>query len=187
MAYDSPLVVGSGSGDPEIRVDGKSKLRLLAYRGHSPENAWIQFGKAWQSGSLTDLHFSGIYGRPTLMTLKADGSLQMQSGACVTTGGVWTNASSRSAKENIRNLSAEEAMTALDDLEPVQFNYKAEPEEEHLGFIAEDVPDLVAEKDRKRLSPMDVVALLTKVVQEQQRKIADLEVRLNGQPALATG
>ena len=37
-----------------------------------------------------------------------------------------------------------------------------------MGFIAEDVPDLVATKDRKGLSPMDIVAVLTKVLQEQQ-------------------
>jgi hypothetical protein len=42
-----------------------------------------------------------------------------------------------------------------------------------VGFIAEDVPDLVATKDRKGLSPMDIVAVLTKVVQEQQKTAED--------------
>ena len=37
-----------------------------------------------------------------------------------------------------------------------------------VGFIAEDVPELVATKDRKAMSAMDVVAVLTKAVQEQQ-------------------
>jgi len=40
-----------------------------------------------------------------------------------------------------------------------------------VGFIAEDVPDLVATKDRKALSPMDIVAVLTRVVQEQQKTV----------------
>lgn len=40
-----------------------------------------------------------------------------------------------------------------------------------MGFIAEDVPELVATKDRKGMSPMDVVAVLTKVVKEQQEAI----------------
>lgn len=39
-----------------------------------------------------------------------------------------------------------------------------------MGFIAEDVPDLVATPNRKSLSPMDIVAVLTKVVQEQQNE-----------------
>jgi hypothetical protein len=40
-----------------------------------------------------------------------------------------------------------------------------------VGFIAEDVPELVARKDRKSLSPMDIVAVLTKVVQEQKQSL----------------
>ena len=105
--------------------------------------------------------------------------LEMGSGAHVTTGGVWTDASSRQYKENISNLTQEEAIDALATLNPVKFNYKAEKDEEYVGFIAEDVPDLVATKARKSLSPMDIVAVLTKVVQQQQQKIAELEARLN--------
>jgi hypothetical protein len=80
------------------------------------------------------------------------------------------NASSRGYKENIETLTKEEALAAFGELAPVKFNYKADKEEKYLGFIAEDVPDLVAMKDRKGLSPMDVVAVLTKVVQEQQKE-----------------
>ena len=47
-----------------------------------------------------------------------------------------------------------------------------------MGFIAEDVPDLVATKDRKGMSPMDVTAVLTKVVQQQQAVIERLEARI---------
>jgi uncharacterized coiled-coil protein SlyX len=36
----------------------------------------------------------------------------------------------------------------------------------------------VAAKDRKGMSPMDVVAVLTKVVQEQQKTIAQLQERI---------
>ena len=65
-------------------------------------------------------------------------------------------------------MDFEEAVDVLDDLNPVKYNYKVDKEDGHLGFIAEDVPDLVASKDRKGMSPMDVVAILTKVLQEQQ-------------------
>jgi hypothetical protein len=96
------------------------------------------------------------------------------SGAALTAGGTWTNASSRAAKHDIRELNAEDARTALAGLAPVRFRYNAEPGDESLGFIAEDVPDLVATSDRKALSPMDIVAVLTKMVQEQERTIEDL-------------
>jgi len=55
----------------------------------------------------------------------------------------------------------------------VRFNYKADTTDECLGFIAEDVPSLVATGDRKGLSPMDIVAVLAKVVQEQQKAIEE--------------
>jgi len=87
----------------------------------------------------------------------------------VTAAGVWTDASSREYKENIRDLTVDEAMQALDGLRPSRFNYKVDKEDEYVGFIAEDVPELVATKDRKGLSPMDLTAVLAKVVQEQQR------------------
>ena len=95
--------------------------------------------------------------------------LQMASGARVTIGGAWTNASSRDYKENIEVLGTEEALEAIKELNPVKFAYKRDRTEKHVGFIAEEVPELIATKDRKGLSPMDIVAVLTKVVQEQQK------------------
>jgi hypothetical protein len=112
------------------------------------------------------------------MQLNTDNSLSMQSGATCTTGGVWTSVSSREAKENIKNLTSDEAIKALKGLTPVEFNYKAEKDEKYVGFIAEDVPELVATKDRKRLTSMDIVAVLTKVVQEQQKTISQLKEKM---------
>jgi hypothetical protein len=50
-------------------------------------------------------------------------------------------------------------------------------DEKHVGFIAEDVPELVAMKDRKSLSPMDIVAVLTKVVQEMKAENEGLKAK----------
>jgi hypothetical protein len=94
-------------------------------------------------------------------------------GAHVTAGGNWTNGSSREFKQDIRSLEAGDAMATLAGLEPVRFRYILEPDEEYVGFIAEDVPDLVATSSHKYLSPMDIVAVLTKVVQEQQQALQD--------------
>ena len=65
-----------------------------------------------------------------------DYPLEMASGARVTAGGVWTNSSSRSSKENIQSLSAEQAAATLMALEPVVFNYRNETGEDYVGFIA---------------------------------------------------
>ncbi|HEX3582904.1 MAG TPA: tail fiber domain-containing protein [Thermoanaerobaculia bacterium] len=105
--------------------------------------------------------------------------IQHSSGAILTAGGVWQNASSRALKEDIRDLDADAAMAAFRKLEPVTYNYKVDPKEHHVGFIAEDVPDLVAAKDHKSLSPLDIVALLTKVVQQQQQTIDELSAKVS--------
>jgi hypothetical protein len=105
--------------------------------------------------------------------------LEHGSGARLTAAGVWTNASSRALKMNIRGITALEALRTLPALKPVKFEYKAEPGETYAGFIAEDVPDLVAQSDRRTLSPMDIVAVLTKVVQEQQKTINTLKAKMS--------
>ena len=96
-------------------------------------------------------------------------AIRHSNGARLTTGGAWTNASSRTLKQNINELTGADALAAFNQLSPVTYNYKTEQDETYLGFIAEDVPELVAMKDGKSLAAMDVVALLTKVVQEQQK------------------
>jgi len=87
-----------------------------------------------------------------------------------------TPGSSRQFKESIADLSAQEALVTFQSLTPVTFNYKDDKQKDlHIGFIAEEVPDLLATPDRKGVDPMDVVAVLTKVLQEQQKAIAALQ------------
>src|SRR6266849_4428377 len=104
--------------------------------------------------------------------------LQHSNCAFLSAGGVWTNASSRDFKENICTLDSDEAKRTLEGLIPVTFSYKIDPREHHVGFIAEDAPDIVASKDHKGMSAMDIVAVLTKVVQEQQMVIGELSQRV---------
>lgn len=92
--------------------------------------------------------------------------------------GNWINASSRALKQDIHELDGAAALAALKALEPVTFAYTANPAETNVGFIAEDVPELVATSDHKGLSAMDVTAVLTKVIQQQQRTIEDLQTRM---------
>lgn len=92
--------------------------------------------------------------------------------------GTWFNASSRELKQDIHALDGNTALETVKALQPVTFEYKANPKEMNVGFIAEDVPDLVATNDRKALSPMDIAAVLTKVVQQQQQTIEDLQARV---------
>ena len=107
--------------------------------------------------------------------------IQHSNGAVLTAGGTWQSASSRATKRDIRTLEVADALAALQGLDPVRFYYKAEPGDEYLGFVAEDVPDLVATADHQRLGPLDIVAVLTKVVQQQQAAMTEQQAVINRQ------
>lgn len=80
--------------------------------------------------------------------------------------------SSREIKKDIAELDSTRAAAALQELNPVEFVYKDDPSgEQRVGFIAEEVPELVANQDRKSVPIMDVVALVTRVVKDQQQTI----------------
>ncbi|MBI4376556.1 MAG: tail fiber domain-containing protein [Elusimicrobia bacterium] len=104
--------------------------------------------------------------------------IDTSTGGYLTTGGVWQSTSTRESKKDIRPLEIDQAVEALMALNPIKYCCKADEKEKHVGFIAEDVPELVASRDRKGLSPMDIVGVLTKVVQAQQTKIDEITTRL---------
>ena len=82
---------------------------------------------------------------------------------------------SRTLKNRIRPLTAQVALEAFDALEPVRYHYKANDSGERVGFIAEDVPDLVAVPGRGSIRPADITAVVTRVTQVHRDKIAALE------------
>ena len=104
------------------------------------------------------------------------------SGGAYSDGSTWVDASSREYKTDITPLALEQAQETLAGLDSVTFRYKADEDGElHVGFIAEDVPELVATADRKGLSPMDIVAVLVPVVQDQQERLAEQEAQIAAQ------
>ena len=120
-------------------------------------------------------------GKVGMGVLTPTAPLQLANGATCSAGGVWTNASSRTLKQDIKALDLADAKSALAELKPVTYAYKNSPEENNVGFIAEDVPEIVATKDRKGLSSMDVAAVLTKVVQDQESQLQAQQQQLQQQ------
>jgi hypothetical protein len=133
-------------------------------------------------GSENDYPINFIVNGYTAMTLGTNGYLGVGvnaptrpidvAGGAYCDGNTWIDASSRSLKRDIAALDEREARDALAGLAPVKFRYRNDGADQHVGFIAEDVPALVATADRKGMSPMDVVAVLTRVVQAQEQAIA---------------
>ena len=88
--------------------------------------------------------------------------------------------SSRALKTNIKPLDTKAALDAFHKLQPVSYAYKAHKDEPVVGFIVEDIPELVATKTRTGIDSTEIVAVLTKVVQVQEKamqaKNAEIEV-----------
>ncbi len=174
--------IGMGTSSPayplEIDTTG-ADCCLLVKRTDGATNYVNATASYANFGSTTDHPLRLVVNSAWKLRLNSDNSLSMASGASCTAGGTWTNASSRALKENIQSLGTDEAMDTLNRLNPVKFNYKVDKAEKHVGFIAEDAPELVSTPDRKGMSPMDVVAVLTKVVQEQQKTISELKEKID--------
>lgn len=93
--------------------------------------------------------------------------------------GTITQGSSRTLKKDIATLSLNDALDVVSQLVPVTYRYLADRRNDgHVGFIAEDVPALLATPDHRGIAPMDVVAVLTRVVQHQQELLQEKECRL---------
>ncbi|MBN2431721.1 MAG: tail fiber domain-containing protein [Acidobacteria bacterium] len=168
--------VGIGTGVPQASVHIQAtgdRATLLLERTDGATTFFASKTNNANFGSASNHPLRLVVNTAWIMQLNANESLEMKNGAVCTTAGQWQDASSREYKENIHALSRADAAAALEALQPVRFTYKSDAAEECLGFIAEDVPDLVATASRKTMSSMDVVAVLTKVVQEQQRLVQE--------------
>jgi Chaperone of endosialidase len=90
-------------------------------------------------------------------------------------GGAISQASSAKLKDDVETLPVENAASLLAALNPVTFRYRHDTSERrHAGFIAEEVAEVMPDADGDRVRPMDLIALLTAVVQDQQRTLARL-------------
>jgi hypothetical protein len=115
-----------------------------------------------------------------IYSLKSESNvLTANSSGHVTFAGKVIQSSSRALKCNIRELSFGDANLAFAGLCPVQYDLRSD--EEHspcIGFIAEDMPELIAAPDGKTVCQMDIVAILTKVVHQLRTQNVDLAERV---------
>ncbi len=200
--------LGTFAPDVNTRLDIRSTGKLYGFlakrtdanshfaRVENPAGVFrlgVQANGDAQVGSLTaGKQLSLLAGASTKMIVNATGQLSFgnpppaigadaltsSTGAVLTAAGVWTNNSSRAAKQDIEPITSEQARDTVLALQPVGYRYKSELDERYVGFIAEDVPELVATKGRKGLAPMDIVGVLTKVVQDQQTKLEKQEATI---------
>jgi hypothetical protein len=190
LRTDGILQVGPDGNRFVVNTSGNIGMSSDRFFGHSPRDKFIYDGKemghyslgwfsdSWESGAAT-AWLSGYSG----VKLFSRGELRfwVEGGGNVRYAVSSERSSSRELKESIAVLPAQEAIETLEGLNPVKYNLKADKEKNlHIGFIAEDVPDLVASRDRKAISTDHIVAVLTKVVKEQHKTISVLTEKIKG-------
>jgi len=197
VAASGNVAIGTTSSSVPLLVQTSDTGHLATFFRKDGNTAEVQIGQSTEVNKAAVIGFSqagayyymSVYGLGlNRLVFNSSGYLGVGTsspeylidtkGGAYCNGSAWYNASSREYKKDIKELTGHEAMDALKQLNPVKFSYKADSGDKHVGFIAEDAPDLVVSKDRKGMNPMDVVAVLTKVVQEQQETITALSNRL---------
>ncbi|MGD2084753.1 MAG: tail fiber domain-containing protein [Candidatus Aminicenantes bacterium] len=166
------LGIGTGAPGYSLEVERTGTNAIIVAQRTS--GATCKLGATFnqgQFGTVSNHNLKIVTNNATIVSVNTDGTLDMSDGGGY--DGTWNPASSRELKENIEALTTDEAITAIEGLNPIKYNYKKSKEEARVGFIAEDVPDLVAMNGRKSLGTVDILAVLTKVVQEQQKLIRD--------------
>jgi Chaperone of endosialidase len=150
----------------------------FSYQNHSI--GWYSMGwfiDSWNGNGAT-CWLSG-FGGIKFFTGSAMPAFTIDNGANCVYYGSMQQASSLALKENIRALTAGEASDILKNLDPVRYNRKAARDQRaQLGFIAEHVPSSVASADGKAIVPDEIVAVLTRVVKDQQQMIQNLEQKV---------
>ncbi|MBV7333605.1 tail fiber domain-containing protein [Chloroflexi bacterium TSY] len=106
--------------------------------------------------------------------------LHMASGAHVTAGGVWTNASDRNLKENFEPVDGHEVLAKLAELSVTRWNYRDEDASiKHIGPMAQDFHAAFGlGADDKHIGTVDTDGVLIAAIQALQERIDQLEAQL---------
>jgi hypothetical protein len=120
--------------------------------------------------------------------------LDTSTGAFLSQGGMWANASGREEKENLASVDGREVLLRLAQLPIATWNYKTEdPSIRHMGPMAEDFSVFGLGQDNQHIGTVDAdgVSLaaiqgLYQLSQEQAARICELEQRIAALEALVT-
>ena len=207
--------LGKGVGTTVMagRLDGVNEFTLglnfyydggtnLEYIGNNFSTSYVQKegAHAWYTAPSGNAGANITYTKS--MTLKSDSELQIAgttdrgaynlqvNGTGVWGEGAYVNGSDANIKENIVDLDS--SLNIVNNLKPVSFNYintSVNNDTKHLGFIAQDVYQILENKDYLNsivrsdgetlsIAYSNLIPLLTKAIQEQNALIKALEQRI---------
>jgi hypothetical protein len=110
--------------------------------------------------------------------------------AYLTGGGVWTDISSRSKKENFQELDGTQVLNKIENMSVTQWHFKG-TEEQHISPVAEDFYQAfgcgtgIPEDDSTSVASIDLAGVslaaiqeLSRIIKEQQREIELLKAKI---------
>lgn len=109
--------------------------------------------------------------------------INTSTGAYLSNGGTWVNASDANLKENFRDVSEEELLAAISQLRITEWNYKNEDERvRHIGPTAQDFHEAFGVgSDNESISTIDPAGIALAAIKELERRtrrIGELEKKV---------
>lgn len=103
--------------------------------------------------------------------------INTSTGACLTTGGTWTDASDRNLKENVHEIDGRELLDKLRDLPVTEWNYIAEEDNvKRIGPMGQDFYRIFGYGgDEKSLSARDLASIAVVAIQALDRKTSEID------------
>lgn len=151
-------------------VANKGEFIHLDYGGSSSGGIWITANGA---NNLWDFSGGAMHITKSSVSCDAHGEVQ------------WSG-SDEKLKQNIEDLTIEEAKELIDNVTERKFEFKSEPGKKRYGFIAQEVREILPEdsgiefevEDICNINYNDFIAPLCMIVKGQQAEIDDLKSRI---------
>ena len=151
-------------------VANKGEFMHLDYGGSSSGGIWITANGA---NNLWDFSGGAMHITKSSVSCDAHGEVQ------------WSG-SDEKLKQNIEDLTVEEAKELIDNVTERKFEFKSEPGKKRYGFIAQEVREILPEdsgiefevENICNINYNDFIAPLCMMVKEQQKEIDDLKERI---------
>ena len=154
----------SGADPGFIKFYGNSDYNALVY---GTSSSTLGVGLHLEAATSTGSIYFGTNTSSVAMIITPDGyvgigsstpayPLSMGSGAHVTVGGAWENASSRDLKENFVSVTSTDILEKINELTITRWNYKNEPAEvTHIGPMAQEFYDIFGVGGNSSISTID--------------------------------
>jgi hypothetical protein len=135
---------------------------------------------ATPDSTVFDLGYSGSTTGTIRLQASSSGTanpIEHSSGAHLTVGGVWTNASDENLKENFKSVDGEQILDKIESLPITEWNYKTESEDtKHIGPTAQDFQQVFGVgSDGKSISTIDPSGIALAAIKELSKQNKNLK------------